>query len=77
MSTPEEKYLANPHQCPYCDSHGLLANELVHSGPHEMSQNVWCNECGASWDDKYTLTSMKPIQMEEDDGNVYGHIQEQ
>lgn len=53
LSEVEEKYIRLGRQaCPFCESDNISGNE-VNVDADAASQEVGCDECGASWRDVY------------------------
>ena len=61
MSAPlsQEDYLANPNQCPYCQSSNI-EGESMEVDSNISWQRIICNECGKSWTDLYKLIGWEP-----------------
>ena len=63
-SDEEKKYLNCSHKCMICGSEDISGGfiEINEAGAW---QEVRCNDCGAVWNDTYTLTGVDLL----DDGN--------
>ena len=53
----KNKYLANSHKCPYCNSTSIEGNSVEIVDGHAY-QDIVCMECDKSWTDEYTLTNI-------------------
>jgi len=51
-----DRYLADPTSCPYCGSGHLLPDDWQHD--LTVTCRVTCCECGASWSERYQLTTI-------------------
>ena len=53
-------YLRNPTRCPLCGSDAITA-DCIEADAATAWSIVSCADCGASWQDIYTLTDVKII----------------
>jgi len=56
----KKEYLKHPSLCPNCGSIHILADRIEADGNTAWS-NVECSDCGKTWKDVYTLTSVEDI----------------
>jgi transcription elongation factor Elf1 len=62
-------YLENSSSCPFCGESDIEGSSVeIDSGG--AWQNIDCNNCGAKWQDVYTLTDI--IVTHEPHGEQYG-----
>lgn len=61
--TTQEKYLKNPDQCPFCDSHEIEAGWANFEHIYAY-RKVKCNDCGKVWTEKFKMVS---VDFENDD----------
>ncbi len=57
----QEKYRANPYQCPHCESDDIEGGS-VEVDASMAWQPITCNECGATWNDTYKLTGYSELE---------------
>jgi len=53
-----EAYLKNDSKCPWCNSKNILAYDKIKLYSACAWQPIMCGNCGAEWEDKYTLTGI-------------------
>lgn len=53
----KEEYLKNPNKCPYCSS-SEIEGEVNSSDGDKIYVDAECIDCGAVWEDIYTLTDV-------------------
>jgi len=60
-------YMENPTNCPFCGSNELENDSLGVDSGEGLSAEAWCNECGASWKEYYTINKIM-VHTEGDQG---------
>lgn len=50
-----EEYINCDSTCPWCDSEDISSGDAQFDSSIAW-RDVWCEECGAEWQDCYTLT---------------------
>lgn len=58
--TQKRKYIKNSSKCPFCNSDSIEADSLDMEGD-AVFQDIFCNECRASWRDMYKLVEVEAI----------------
>lgn len=61
----QKEYLEHPSRCPVCNSGELEGGSYQGDGNH-IFQNIHCLNCGALWDDVYTLTGIDDVKTKEE-----------
>lgn len=51
-------YLENDSKCPWCNSGNIVSCNDVKIGTAYAWQPITCGNCGAEWEDQYTLTGI-------------------
>ncbi len=63
IKTPETYAASKGARCPVCNSDELEAGEMEIPDYGTTYQPVKCNGCGASWNDKYTITGYENLEL--------------
>lgn len=63
----QSQYLSNLSKCPSCKSDDL-EGDSIQVDDNIAWQPIWCNDCGFSWTDEYTLSGMSnPCNIDTDE----------
>ena len=51
--------------CPVCNEDGIEGDSFDYEGNTEVTQGMWCHDCGAEWLDVYTLNMrmLHPVRL--------------
>ena len=59
-----QRYLESKgSRCPFCNSNDIQGEVTISSSDYDESyeQPIYCNECGKTWKDIYTLTDVEEM----------------